>query len=142
MLKIPFLFTLCFFATHLFAQAPARINNTGVALDSINKVYEMFDVETPPTFVGGDKALFSYLGRNMSYPTFAREKSIQGTVILTFIVNETGKISDAKIIQDVKGGCGQEALRLINTMPDWIPGTYKGKNVKIRYTMPVRFKLE
>jgi TonB family protein len=104
-------------------------------------VYEMFDVEKPPTFQGGDKALFEYLHKTIVYPAAADKNSIQGTVVVTFIVREDGSITDATCVKDIGGGCGAEAVRVVGLMPNWNPGQTQGKNVPVRYTLPVRFRL-
>jgi protein TonB len=72
----------------------------------------------------------------------ARANNIQGTVAVTFIVNKDGSVSSGEIIRDIGGGCGQEVLRVLSLMPDWVPGEVDGLPVKVRFTLPVRFRLE
>jgi protein TonB len=106
------------------------------------KTYELFDIQKPPSFPGGEKALMEYLARNIQYPALARENNIQGTAALTFVVNKDGSISEVKIVKDPGGGCGKEAERVVKGMPKWTPGEANGNPVKVRFTLPVRFKLE
>lgn len=107
------------------------------------KTYELFDIQKPPSFPGGEKELFKYLSENIKYPALARENNLQGRVTLTFVVNKDGRISDVTILKDpVGGGCGKEAVRVVNEMPRWVPGEANGNPVKVRYTLPVMFRLE
>ena len=82
-----------------------------------------------------------YYESNLRYPEVAIENGIQGCVIVQFIVNTDGSISDATVIRSVDPACDEEALRFINSMPHWTPGQTNGKNVRVRYTLPVAFRL-
>jgi TonB family protein len=84
----------------------------------------------------------AYLLDQMTYPYQAVQNKIQGTVVIQFVVDESGKITDANIIQDIGYGCGAEALKQVKSMPNWIPGRQRGVPVKVRYTLPVQFKLK
>ena len=106
------------------------------------KTYEMFDIQKPPSFPGGEGELLKYLAENIKYPPLARENNIQGVVALTFVVGKDGKVREVKIVKDIGGGCGKEAVRVVETMPKWLPGEANGNPVKVRFTLPVRFKLE
>ncbi|MBC7778092.1 MAG: energy transducer TonB [Phycisphaerae bacterium] len=106
------------------------------------KTFEMFDLQKTPTFPGGESAMMQYLAANIKYPALARENGIQGTVALTFIVGKDGSVTDVKIIKDIGGGCGKESVRVVEAMPKWTPGQANGQPVKVRYTMPIRFKFE
>jgi len=99
-------------------------------------------VEQMPEFPGGDDALLAYLQRNIRYPSYAQENEIEGTVNVEFIVNEDGSISGSKVVSGIKGGCNEEALRVIDKMPRWRPGKQGGQPVRVYYTVPVTFKLE
>ncbi len=107
-----------------------------------DKTYEMFDIQKPPGFPGGEKELLKYLGENIKYPPLARENNIQGTVALTFVVTKDGSVRDVQIVKDIGGGCGKEAVRVVESMPKWNPGEANGHPVKVRFTLPVRFRLE
>lgn len=106
------------------------------------KTFEMFDIQKPPSFPGGEAELFKFLQKNIEYPALAKENNISGVVPLTFVVNKDGSVSDVQILRDIGGGCGKEAVRVVKAMPKWVPGEANGHAVKVRYTLPVRFKLE
>jgi TonB family protein len=86
--------------------------------------------------------LGKYLSENIQYPDNARENNIEGRVIIRFVVNEDGHISDCAIVKSVSGDCDTEALRVIKNMPPWKPGRQNGKEVKVYYNQPISFKLE
>lgn len=106
------------------------------------KTFEIFDIQKPPSFPGGEAELLKYLAENIKYPPLARENNIQGQVVLSFVVGRKGEIMDVQIIKDIGGGCGKEAVRVVESMPRWIPGEANGNPVKVRFTLPVRFRLE
>ncbi len=99
-------------------------------------------VESMPSFPGGDKAMFEYLSKNTRYPTLAKESGIQGMVVLTFVVEKNGKISDVKVLRGIGGGCDEEAIRVVKSMPGWKPGKQRGKAVKVQFNLPYRFMLQ
>ncbi|TXC85053.1 energy transducer TonB [Luteibaculum oceani] len=98
-------------------------------------------VEQMPQFPGGDAELFKYLGKNIKYPTMAQDAGIQGVVFVTFVVEKDGSVSDARVLRGIGGGCDEEALRVVRSMPKWTPGEQRGKKVKVQYNLPVRFTL-
>jgi protein TonB len=99
-------------------------------------------VEQMPEFPGGQSALVDYLSKNIHYPTQAKEKQIQGKVIVRFTVNSIGKIENAIIARGVGSGCDEEALRVVNAMPQWKPGRQNGKAVNVAFTLPINFSLQ
>ena len=99
-------------------------------------------VEQMPEFPGGNGAIYSYLAKNIRYPEEARKASIQGRVIVQFVISKTGEITNAKIVRDIGGGCGKEALRMVTAMPKWKPGKQNGVPVNVYFTLPVKFLLE
>ncbi|MBK7937479.1 MAG: TonB family protein [Lewinellaceae bacterium] len=99
-------------------------------------------VQKPPAFPGGEKDLLKYLAENIKYPPLARENNIQGTVAISFVIGKSGQVSDVQLVKDIGGGCGKEAMRVVQTMPKWIPGENNGIPVKVRFTLPVRFRLD
>jgi TonB family protein len=105
------------------------------------KIYESFDVQKYPSFPGGEAELMKYLSQNIQYPAEARKNNIQGTVALSFIVEKDGSISNIKILKDPGAGCGQEAVRVMQSMPRWSPGEANGFPVRTRFLFPVRFSL-
>lgn len=102
----------------------------------------VFDiVEQMPEFPGGYVKLKKYLDSHLKYPEVAQENGIQGNVIVQFVVNTDGSISDAQVVRRLDPSCDEEALRLINSMPRWTPGKQDGKDVRVKYTVPITFKL-
>ena len=100
-------------------------------------------VESMPEFPGGQPALFKYLSENVKYPVIAQENGIQGRVICQFVVNKDGSIVDVEVVRS--GGdpsLDNEALRVVRSMPKWKPGKQRGKTVRVKYTVPVNFKLQ
>ncbi len=103
---------------------------------------EIFQVvEQMPEFPGGMEALLAYLGKNIKYPASAQENNIQGRSVIEFVVNKDGSIVDPKVIKSLDPACDKEALRVIKAMPKWTPGKQRGKAVRVKYTVPVTFRL-
>ena len=98
-------------------------------------------VESPPSFPGGMGALNKYLAEHIAYPILAKEANIQGTVYLQFIVGKTGEITDVIVLRGIGGGCDEEAVRVVQSMPRWNPGKQRGVPVIVRFNLPVRFVL-
>ncbi len=88
-----------------------------------------------------DEAIITFLQENVVYPVEAREQGIEGRVVVRFIVEKDGTINGLEILKDPGAGCGEESLRVINLMPNWIPGKQKGKKVRVYFTLPIMFKL-
>ena len=105
---------------------------------------EIFEVvEKMPEFPnGGMMGLMQFLSKNIKYPPIAQENGTQGRVIVQFVVNKDGSIVDAKVIRSVDPYLDKEALRVINAMPKWNPGEQRGKPVRVKYTVPVTFRLQ
>lgn len=99
-------------------------------------------VQRMPSFPGGEAARKKYLARNLKYPNQAVEDGIQGTVSVNFIVKTNGSLSDIRILRGIGGGCDEEALRVVKKMPAWNPGFQNGRNVPVRYTLKVDFKIK
>ncbi|MCR5065431.1 MAG: energy transducer TonB [Bacteroidales bacterium] len=99
-------------------------------------------VEKYPEYPGGEEALYEYLGKNIQYPEMARDNGITGTVVIKFVVEKDGSITKASILREIGGGCGKEALRIVNSMPKWKPGMQSGKAVRTEFTLPVQFQLQ
>ena len=99
-------------------------------------------VETMPEFPGGQGALLQYLAKSIKYPVIAQENGIQGRVSCSFVVNKDGSIVDAEVIRGVDPSLDKEALHVINSMPKWSPGKQRGKPVRVKYTVPVTFRLQ
>lgn len=95
--------------------------------------------EVMPAFDGD---MYAYLNKTLKYPRQAVLAGVEGRVIVQFIVNEDGRISHAKVVRGIGGGCDEEALRVVNTMPAWKPGMQNGRAVKVNFKLPVNFKLQ
>ena len=102
----------------------------------------VFDVvEVMPQFPGGQIAMLQYIMKNMKYPEQAMKEGIQGRVAVRFIVEKDGSISDVKPILSVHPLLNKEAVRVVKSMPKWSPGKHNGKPVRVRFNLPVMFKL-
>ncbi len=112
-------------------------------------------VEEMPTFPGcesiSDKAerktcvdqkLLEFIYSNIKYPVLARDNGVQGLVVVNFVVEKDGSITDIQVVRDIGAGCGEEAVRIVKMMPKWNPGKQRGRPVRVRFTLPIRFKLE
>ena len=99
-------------------------------------------VEKMPQFPGGQQALFEYLSKNIRYPVIAQENGLQGRVICQFVVNSDGSIVDIVVVRSVDPSLDKEAVRVIQSMPKWQPGEQRGKAVRVKYTLPVNFRLQ
>jgi len=99
-------------------------------------------VEKMPEFPGGEEKLYKYLRDNLKYPDMAAQQNIQGKVYVQFVVEKDGSIANPKVLRDIGGGCGDEALRVVRAMPKWNPGIQRTKKVRVQYTLPVNFQLE
>ena len=89
-----------------------------------------------------NRKMLEFIYGNVYYPELARKNGVEGTIVIRFIVNEDGSISDAAIVRDMGAGLGEEGLRVVNEMPDWIPGFHEGKAVKVYFNLPIKFRLE
>ena len=99
-------------------------------------------VEEMPSFPGGEAKLMEYVAKNIKYPQIARETGIQGRVFVGFVVEPDGSISNVKLLRGIGGGCDEEAMRVIKSLPKWKPGKQRGKAVRVSYQIPVFFKLQ
>ena len=98
-------------------------------------------VEQMPAFPGGDAALMKYINEHLQYPPLAMENNIEGRVIVQFVVTKAGKIGDVKVVRSVDSALDAEAVRVVKTFPDFIPGRSNGKPVNTWYTLPITFRL-
>ena len=105
-----------------------------------NKVHDF--VEQMPSFPGGMGALMSWLSQNIKYPVIAAENGVEGRVIVQFVVEKDGSITDVKIAKSVDPSLDKEATRVVSSMPHWIAGRQNGNPVRVKYTVPVTFKLQ
>lgn len=121
-----------FEATNVDESAPLDANT-----DEVFKV-----VEVDPEFPGGEEALYKYLAENIKYPIMAKNNKVEGRVYITFVIEKDGTVSDAKVLRSVNEELDAEALRVINAMPKWKPGTQRGVPVRVQYNIPISFKLQ
>ena len=104
---------------------------------------KVFDVvEQMPSFPGGQSALLQFLSSNIKYPVVAEENGVQGRVIVTFVVEKDGSITDVRVVKSVDPSLDKEAQRVVKSMPKWIPGKQNGSAVRVKYTVPVTFRLQ
>ena len=104
---------------------------------------KVFDVvEQMPQYKGGYQALMDYLNKSIKYPVIAEENGIQGRVVCTFVVERDGSITDVKVVRSVDPSLDKEAVRVLKAMPKWIPGKQNGSAVRVKFTLPVTFKLQ
>ncbi len=105
-----------------------------------NKVFDV--VEQMPSFPGGNAALMAWLSKNINYPAAAAENGIQGRVIVAFVVEPNGSISNVKVVRSVDPSLDKEAASVVGRMPKWNPGKQNGQEVRVKYNVPVTFKLQ
>ena len=105
-----------------------------------DKVYKV--CEQMPTYEGGDEALMKYIGENLKYPEEAKERGLQGRVVVGFIIEKDGSLTDVKVLRSVDRALDAEALRVVKGMPKWIPGRQNGQCVRVRYLLPIYICLQ
>jgi TonB family protein len=142
-----------------FKKRFANVNSFEIETDSLGNIFlvqkkeEMpntltgdeqifFIVEEMPEFPGGEQALRKFIANNIEYPVSAQENGIQGKVYVTFVVDKNGEVANARIARGVDPSLDQEALRVVNSLPKWIPGKQRGQNVNVSYTVPINFALQ
>ncbi len=125
------------------SQTDLKVEGTATASEQNQAPKDVFDVvEKMPEFPGGVQELLGFLSKTIKYPVEAEKAGKQGRVLATFVVRKDGSISDARIVKSVDPLLDAEALRVINAMPAWIPGTQSGKPVNVKYTVPISFRLD
>jgi TonB family protein len=118
------------------ADSPALKNVSGDEQEPV-----LLSVEQMPEFPGGIKNLTKYLKENLKYPTTASDMGISGKVVVQFVVEKDGRITNIKVLRGIGGGCDEEAVRVVSMMPNWKPGTQNGKPVPVYYYLPISFIL-
>ena len=101
----------------------------------------MVPPDRPTQPVGGNQAFFDWVEKNQQYPLLARQRKIQGKVLVEFVVQTDGRLTDARVTRKMGSGLDEEALRLIKTAPNWEPAVYQGKPIKQKMLLPVLFQL-
>ncbi len=99
-------------------------------------------VEEMPSFPGGPAKMNEYIAKNIKYPMMARESGVEGRVFVNFVVEPNGSINKVKVLRGIGGGCDEEAVRVVQSMPSWKPGKQRGTAVRVSYTVPIIFKLQ
>ena len=117
--------------------------NEGAPVEEEETSNEIFMVvEEMPQFPGGDAALLSYINKSMKYPVIAQENGIQGRVVISFVIEKDGSVAHIEVVRGKDPALDKEALRVIGNMPKWKPGQQRGKPVRVKYTLPVNFRLQ
>ena len=124
-------------------QAAVEVKYTPVEVEEEEvEEQQIFQVvEEMPEFPGGMGECMKFLAKNIKYPTVAQENGVQGRVIVQFVVNSDGSIVDPQVVKPVNPYLDKEALRVVSAMPKWKPGEQRGKKVRVRFTLPVTFRL-
>ena len=125
-------------------QAAVEVKYTPVEVEEEEvEEQQIFQVvEEMPEFPGGMAECMKWLGKNIKYPTISQENGVQGRVTVNFVVNADGSIVDVKVLRGVDPYLDKEALRVVGLMPKWKPGKQRGKEVRVKYTLPVMFRLQ
>ena len=136
----PFLFA----PTDDYADKPQPVYiSTVVEKDEVPVIDEIYiSVEIMPEFPGGINSLLKWISENVNYPAVAAENGIQGRVSCTFVVNADGSVSDVEVLRSIDPNLDKEAIRVLKLLPKWKPGVQQGKNVRVRYSVPVHFILQ
>jgi len=128
------------------AQTQTYVPPTIVAAVVVEEEYteeHIFEiVEENPEFPGGLNECLRFLSSNMRYPPVAQENGVQGRVTVSFVINQDGSIVDVEVIRSVDPSLDREAMRVVSTMPKWKPGKQRGKPVRVRFNVPVTFRLQ
>lgn len=99
-------------------------------------------VEQMPRFEGGEEKMMQFIADTLHYPVVAQEAGIQGRVVVRFVVDKEGKVTDPTVIRGIDPSCDKEAVRIVKLMPKWTPGKQNGQNVAVYYTLPIVFRLK
>ncbi|MGZ5242784.1 MAG: energy transducer TonB [Bacteroidia bacterium] len=139
-------YLLAFILITLSAQVYAQQDSTNIiqppsSIDTEDDVIYEF-TEVRPMFAGGHDKYDDFIKNNLNYPKALKKNKIQGTTYVDIIINKDGSISNAKVRRDIGGGSAEEAIRLINSMPKWIPAMQNGRAVAFKMTIPIRFRLD
>ena len=116
---------------------PVEVEEEEVVEQEIFKI-----VEEMPAFPGGEVKLMEYISKNIKYPQIARESGIQGKVYINFVVEPDGSVTNVSVLRGIGGGCDEEAVRVVKSLPKWKPGKQRGKAVRVQYMLPINFTLK
>ncbi len=148
-MKHCFYLLISFLLSSLVLNAQQK-DNSGEVNETTKEVIEEKDtkedediymvVEQMPEFIGGLDSLMRFFINNLEYPPAAKDYGIKGRCIVSFTVEKDGSVTDVEVLRDIGAGCGAEAKRVVETMPNWKPGKHRGKIVRVRYNLPVQFE--
>ncbi len=116
-------------------------NNAKAQEKSDDKIYDFTALSSPPTYPGGLSELYKFLGQNIRYPLTAIKDSIQGSVLMSFVVEKNGTLNDIKVDRKLGGGTDEEAVRVLKLVKPWNAGSMDGKAVRVKYNIPIKFNL-
>ena len=140
-LAVVLMLTMSFQSTLEFKKIPVLNNTLSKTIGNIGKEEIFTIVEEQPMPIGGYTVFYKYIGKNLQYPTEAKENSIEGKVFAKFMVGKNGKLSNVTILKGIGHGCDKEAIKVLENSPKWIAGKQRGKAVKVWMTLPIVFKL-
>ena len=137
------IFVVCFVGFTAFDAKAQGVKITKIE-DAVEDttVFKKEPLEVMPEFIGGEEAFYKFLQENLTYPKFARQAGIEGRVLVGFIVEKDGSLTNFTVTKSAAPILDEEALRVIKMMPKWIPGKHQGKDVRVQYQIPVSFTLE
>ena len=115
---------------------------TGAPVEVAAPPTEFLVVEEMPEFPGGQAAMLKYIGKHLRYPASAQAKGVSGIVYVSFIISPEGQVTKVEVLKGIDTACDQEAARVISKMPQWKPGRQSGRNVPVRYSLPIRFAMQ
>ncbi|MDF2433068.1 MAG: periplasmic protein TonB [Mucilaginibacter sp.] len=118
---------------------PVGTSDQKVTEEDPNKIFTAG--EQQPEFPGGVEAFYKYLGKSIRYPAVARENGTQGRVIVSFVCERDGSLTDIKVVRGIGDGCDEEAVRVLRSSPHWKPGIQNGRPVRVAYSVPISFTL-
>lgn len=121
-------------------SSPAGSGGTGEGGGNTNTIFKV--AEVMPQFPGGPDEMYKYISENLKYPVIDQEMGTQGRVTIQFVVSQTGEIKNVVVLRGVSPNCDKEALRVVKSMPKWIPGKQNGNAVQVYFTLPISFKLK
>ena len=125
--------------SHLDSIRPDDLHHLPLIIDPDKKVYDV--VERMPCFPGGDQKMQDFIEKNLHYPKECAENGIQGRVIIDFVVERNGTLTNIRVVKSVNPALDKEALRIVKLMPKWIPGRQSYKEVRVKYIIPITFRL-
>lgn len=144
MKKLSFAIFLLFFSIVIMAQTTMEntISNESESSHNENDIVFVV-VESMPEFPGGQQTMMRYIAENIQYPVIAQLKGIQGRVVCQFVIEKDGRVTDVQVVRSSgEPSLDIEAVRVVNSMPNWKPGKQRDKLVRVKYTMPINFKLK